>query len=306
MKRFKQTVSIAFLAVLAIFGMTACSSVSTQSDIVSLHYSGGPFSSIDFQDCVPASTKDYNGPGDKYYNYPISQRDYDATGGDGADANPVVVTSSDNAELSVPLVINFELVSDCDTLVDFHENLGNRYHAYWDKDAKSDESPAGWGELLRKKMGTPAAETLRRVAQKYPWRAVWNDPDVKREMETEIQQNIAELVNRQAGGEYFEGFEVLMSKPDPVNQGLKDAIAQEQQSVAKANSEKIAAEAEVTTAKAKAEVAEAQLRIAQAEARKRAAEIQGYGGSEAYLKKLAIDNGLNPYQPTYGSAIVDR
>ena len=50
--------------------------VSTGPDQVALHYSDGAFTPRRFQDCVASSTRAWDGPGDKHYAYPKSQRNY--------------------------------------------------------------------------------------------------------------------------------------------------------------------------------------------------------------------------------------
>jgi ElaB/YqjD/DUF883 family membrane-anchored ribosome-binding protein len=139
-------------------------------------------------------------------------------------------------------------------------------------------------------IGKPLDTTLDRVAQNYDWRAVWNDPKVKAAFETEVNTNIETLVNRQAGGDFFQNFTVLILKPDPVDPGLKQAIADEQNAVAEANAAKAKAEADEITARAQAKLAEAQAKTQQA-------EIKGYGGINSFLKHECILQGCNPYQP---------
>lgn len=285
------------------FVATGCSSVSTDTDQVALHYEGGQFSSRTFSSCVPVSKKSWFGPGDHYYVYPTSQRVYDATGREGAESQPFKVVSKDNAELTIPVSVNFTLKTACDgkksILVKFHNAFGNRYHAYWDSGDSSDEVPAGWITLLNKVMGQPLDTTLDRIAQEYNWRDLWNNPQVKLEIEKQINENLATLVKRQTGGvQYFEGFSALVQKPEPTNPDLTAAISSEQAGVAQANSAK--AQADADTAKAQAQVA-----VAKAEAAKKQAEIDGFGGIENYLKFQCIQAGCNPYQPSYGSAVVN-
>ena len=50
--------------------------VSTGPDQVALHYSDGAFTPRRFQDCVSSSSRTWDGPGDKHYAYPSSQRNY--------------------------------------------------------------------------------------------------------------------------------------------------------------------------------------------------------------------------------------
>lgn len=291
MKKF----AIPAIAAAAVISLAGCSSVSTAADQVALHYKGGSMSSKTFEKCVPNSKKEWDGPGDSHFSYPASQRVYDATGTEGAESQPFTVVSEDNAELQVPVTVTFTLITECQTLREFHERLGNRYGAYMDGDDTTD----GWVRMLNLVIGKPLDTTLDRIAQEYTWRELWNDPTAKTAIESEINADLAALVERQAGGVYFEGFSALIQKPDPINAGLKDAIAQEQTSVAKSKAQE--AQAKADEARALAEIA-----VAEAEASKRKAEIAGYGSVENYLKAKALEKGINPWQPSGSGVLVNR
>ena len=92
-------------------------------------------------------------------------------------------------------------------------------------------------------------------------------------------------------------------KPDPVDEGLKDAIIAEQKAIADARAAEAKGVADANAARAKAEAdkatAQAQTELARQVALQKQAEIAGYPNVEAYLRALAIERGQNPYQPTY-------
>jgi hypothetical protein len=293
----KKKFALAMIAALAL--LTGCATASTGPDLKAIHYSGGSFSAKKFKGCLDPSSRSGYDPGDKYVAYPTRQVSYDATGGSGAESKAFKVVSKDNAELYVPVTVTFNLITDCDTLRKFHETLGARFNAGFDPDGTSSDTPDGWVSLLNYVIGKPLDTTLDRVAQNYTWRDVWNDPKVKTALEQEVNDNIDDLVARQAGGEFFDNFSVLVMKPDPVDPGLKQAIADEQAAVAQANAQ---------TAKAKADkaTAEAQERLARAEAKTKQAEIKGYGGIQNYLYAQCIENPScgNPFrdQFLYGGA----
>lgn len=278
------------IAVAVVFA--GCATASTGPDLKAVHYSGGTLSAKKFKDCLDPSTRSGFDPGDKFYAYPTRQVSYDATGGKGSEAKPFTVVSKDNAELYVPATVTFSLDTDCNVLRKFHETIGARYNAYFDASGNSGDDNPDWVKLLNYVIGKPLDTTLDRVAQNYTWREVWNDPAVKTQFEKEVNENIESLVNRQAGGDFFKDFTVLILKPDPKDPGLKQAIADEQNAVAQANAAKAKADADVKTANA-------QLLLQQAQAKAKQAEINGYGGIENYLKHEAIDSGLNPFQPNY-------
>jgi len=296
----KILVATCAVAVLA----TGCATASNPADLKSVHYSGGSFSAKKFKDCLDPSDRSGYDPGDKFYAYPVRQIVYNAAQDKGSERGRFTVVSKDNAELFVPVQLTFRLDTDCDTLRKFHEAIGSRYKAFIEGgDKTSADYPSGWVDLLNDVIGKPLDQVLDRVAQQYPWRDVWNNPTVKAEMESTVSENIEELVNRQAGGDFFKDFTVLLSKPDPKNPALVEAIAQEQAGIAQANADRAKAEADAATQKAKAEAdlatAKAQKALSAAEAANKQAEIRGYGGVENFLRHELIEKGGNPYQPQY-------
>lgn len=280
--------------------LTGCATVSTEPDMIALHYKGGILSEKEFVNCLAPSKRSGFDPGDAYYGYPLRQVSYDATGGKDAEAEPFKVVSKDGAELHVPVTVTFNLKSDCDTLRKMHETIGSRYNAYFEASGKTSDSNKGWVAMLNYVIGKPMDATLDRVAQEHNWRDLWNNPAVKAQLEQEVNENIDDLVTRQADGEFFESFSILIQKPDPVEEGLKNAIATEQTRVAEAR----AAEAQAMADKARAEAQEA---VAKAEAANQRAAIEGFmlqgmspeEAMRAYLESLMIEKGLNPRQPTY-------
>lgn len=284
-------------ALLAGVILSGCSVATSQPDMVILHYQAGSFSATKFQDCVAPSHRETNGPGDKYYAYPANQRTFDASNAQGADAEPIHSVSKDNAEMAVPVVVSFDLTTDCKLLQKFHETLGNRYHAYWDKDQASDNIPKGWEELLGVIIDKPLDITIDRVVQQYNWRDLYSKPDVRVALQEAVEKELPQLSQiRQGGTEFFTNWSVLVQKPDPVSQDLKNAIAAQQSGIAAAQAAQAKAAAE--QAQAQAEIA-----VARAEAEKKKAEIRGYGGYDNYLKHECIEKGCNPYQPSYGQPV---
>jgi len=274
--------------------LTGCASASTPPDLIALHYSGGALSAKKFKGCLNPSSRSGFDPGDNYIAYPVRQVSYDATGGSGAESSAFTVVSHDNAELKVPVTVTFNLKTDCKTLQKFHETIGARFNAGFEASGSSGDENKGWNNLLNYVIGKPLDTSLDRVAQDYNWRQVWNDPKVKTELESEVTNNIDDLVARQAGGDFFENFSVLVMKPDPVDSSLKTAIADEQAGIAQANAAKAKADADVATAKA-------QEKLADAEAKAKQAEIKGYGGIRNYLYAQCIQSDTcgNPFRNQY-------
>lgn len=235
------------------------------------------------------------------YRYPARQISWDATGAQGSERAPYKVVSniSAPAELNVPVVVTMDLTGDCELLKEFHKDFGTKYQGW----LKEDGSPSdGWIQLLNYVVGQPTEQTLVSIAQKYPWREIWNNEKVRAEFQAALQNGLQHAsAQRTNGKEFFINFQVMVLKPDPVDQNLKDAINREQSAIAEANAlrAKGVGEAEAAKAKAEAELAAAvaETEVARQNALKRQAEIAGFPSIDAYLKDLAIKQGLNPFQP---------
>lgn len=298
------------LGVAIVLLTTGCATTSAPADLKGVHYSGGSFSSKKYDNCIEPSTRDFS-PGDKYYYYPTRQISFEASESNSAERGRFKVVSSDSAELYVPVRLTFQLDTKCETLRKFHEEIGSRYNAAIQDDVTDDgettsaDYPGGWVDLLNDVIGKPLDNTLIRVAQEYTWREVWNDDAVRLELQTAVREQIEELVNEQAGGDYFSDFTVLVQKPEPVDQALVNAIAAEQAGIAEARAARAKAEADAATAKAKAiadeATAKSQESLARAQAQTQQAEIQGFGGIENYLRYQCITNPScgNPYRDQF-------
>lgn len=274
-----------------------CSSVSTEPDQTSLQYEGGPTESKKFSMQVDPSKKEYAGPFDKFYTYPIGQRSYDATGGPGAEHAPYTSSSKDSVEMATPLSVTFELKTDNASLRRFHEKIGLKYKAYYEDQTKDPTGiSAGWGTVLSFYIGQSIDTTVDRVMATFPWRAAYGDANVRNEIQTAIQAELPGMVatKMQATdiGGYFTNFAVQVQRPVPTNPELLQNIAAAQNQVASAEAAKAKADADLKTANA-------QVALQRAEADKRKADISAYGSVAEYNKAQAIEKGINPYQPTY-------
>lgn len=230
--------------------------------------------------------------GEKYYFYPTRQISFDASNDSGAEEGPIQVVSKDRATMDYPVSVVLQLNTVCKALQQFHQAWGLKYHAYWDNGQSSDENPGGWVRLLKFLVGKPLKAALTRIALQYKWQSMRDDPKVKAAIDKEINDTISALVNRQAQGDYFSHYEALTQSPVPDDPALLKAIANQQAGVAEAKAEKAKAQAGIATAKAEKLQAEAK-------AKAQEAEINGYGGIEGFLKYQLIQQGGNPYQPTY-------
>ncbi len=254
--------------------------------------------------CIEPENSAFNPPGGfKAYRYPSRQISWDATGSPDSEAPPTIVVSNASApaELQVPVVITFDLTTNCDMLMDFHRDFGTKYQGWLDDDGLV---TTGWVNLLRYVIGQPAEQVLISVAQKYTWREIWNDEKVRIEFQNALRDALPGASKaRTDGREFFTNFQVTVMKPDPVDEGLKEAIIAEQKAIADARAAEAKGVADANAARAKAEAektaAQAQTELARQQALQKQAEIAGYPSADDYLRAKAIEAGQNPYQPTY-------
>lgn len=212
--------------------VAACSSVSTEPDEVGLHYSGGEFSSKKFQNCVDASKRERNGPGEQYYVYPKGQRTFSFTGKKGSESEPIAVTTG-SQEVQVGGFVTFTLNTDCKTLREFHEKVGKKYEAYKDgKDGK------GWGEFLNDYIYVPLNATLNNAAGaiKTPagqsveqnWYLLYTSDSTRKEFEAYVKDNLPAEIETTLGAKFITVNAVSIAKPT-IDGGLKESLSKKEQ-----------------------------------------------------------------------------
>lgn len=316
----KTAVVLGILAAIVIGLLSVVRTVASPADEVAVHKGGGVIEAPNSKGCVAANSREIRRPGDKYFWYPASQRTYNFTGGDGADHAAFNVVSKDYQPLDVPGSVEFTLNVDCEVLTRFHDSIGNRYAAYYTSSDEWDDTPRGWQTMLDLYFAPALDATLDRVAKKYTWKELYADPTIKDEMNKAVNEQLAALIQQKMPGEdeFFKGFSALIQQPQPADTLVKalgdeeaakaQAAAAKAKAVADAETQqaKAIAEAEAAKQAAQAQVAvkEAEAKIAKLEAQIREQEIEPFGSVKEYNNWLAIREGLNPYQPTYGGSVV--
>lgn len=281
---------------LALFVFAQPTTVSTGPDQVALHYSAGPFSPTRFSDCIGSSSRAWNGPKDRHFKYPSSQRNYVFDAADG-DRGPIQFVTKDGIEMSVNGVAAFRLNTQCEALHKFHDLIGNRYLAYMDSDSGNGSS--GWLRMLGVYVSKPLETAVDRASQNYTYTQLYLDPAIKAKWERDVLAQLPDLVGRQIDGDedFFTNFSITLQKPVPPA-SVKEALENQQAAVAKANARKAEADAQVAAARA-------QIEVERAEAQKILQRIKVLG-RDGYLRQYAIDKGLNPYQPSTSGIITGQ
>lgn len=199
----------ALLALATTTALAGCS-ISTGPDEAGLLYDAGPFSSTSFDTCVDSGHREYHGPADQTYSYPAGQRTFTFSGADSADMDTATVVSADDLELTVTGLVSFQLNTDCDTLQNFHEQLGLKYKGY---------TEAGWADLLRDYIGQPLNRALDDATKSYLWRDLYTSADAKAEWETEVGTLLSDYISEQGGGAFFVSPTYTFKDEDEVEPG---------------------------------------------------------------------------------------
>lgn len=280
--------------------LTGCTAHHTDPSMVALRYSGGLTEGGKFVECVDPGVKQVSN--DTYYNYPTTQRedvwdsdryDPDAGANSPADGPDLQVTDNSGNVGFLKLKVVFTLNTECETLREFHEKIGRTRTAWFDENS---QYGSGWLWVMHNYISSAVEELSRNAAVNYSVEELWLQPAVRAELAADIQEKIQKAVNdRMEGDKQFFNIgtvSVLAANPTPEFQTLYQDRKNAQ------------VRAETAEANKTAQIAEAQAQTAVAleQAKARAAEIAGWGGADAYLKWLMIESGMNPYQPTYGTA----
>jgi regulator of protease activity HflC (stomatin/prohibitin superfamily) len=154
----------------------------------------------------------------------------------------------------------------------------------------------GWRQMLSIYIARPLDTAIDRAGQAYTYAELYTDPVKKAAWETSVREQLPGLVDRQTDGDtsFFLNFAITLQKPEPP-QSIKDELVKQQAAVAAAK----AAQAE---AEAREAAALAQVEVEKAEALKIQARVDVLG-QLGFLQQYAIDNGLNPFQPSTNSLI---
>ncbi len=229
----------ALIGILAVALLAGCSSVSTAPDEMALHYEGGDFQSQKFKNCVPASTKDFDGPGDKHYVYPIGQRTFTFNDdNNGAESGPISIVSSDLVEMTVEGTATFNFTSDCDKVKKFHEEIGNKYRKQY-----GEVNDAWWLSVLNDYVKQSLDKAMDASAKGISFRDLYANPDAKKIWEDSVSKLTPEFITAQAGDSYFSDFRFTLQVPQPpseIKKGFTDRqAAVEQNEAQKARNEQI-------------------------------------------------------------------
>lgn len=204
----------------AVLVLAGCSTISTNSDQVGLHYDAGSFSDTQFENCVKSGEMNVDGPGDAHYVYPAGARTYKFAEAAGAEQAPISVTTKDNVQMTSAGILGFEINTDCKTLQEFHEAIGLKYNV-------DDSGIHDWVPLMNDYLGQQLQSTMNAAAAGFTVDELYTDATKRAAWGEEVKKNLPQAVRDFAGGDYFDHFTLVLQRPLP-SQGYLDQLQQQQ------------------------------------------------------------------------------
>ena len=220
----KKATAITAMVVIA-FGASGCSVADPDTSQIVLHYSGGAFSSQQFEYCTQPGIRSTGGSGDFDFYYPAGQRTYVFSDRPGADAPPIRVSTKNQTELIVRGAITFTLNPSCEPYTDstgrewkggklqkFHDTIGRQNTAY--ADSGGDPMPDGWKSVLNIYVGAPAERAMDNAGIGFPWQDLYSNVDAKNAWTKAVEDRLPQLIKDQAGDDLFIINNIQLDKPD--------------------------------------------------------------------------------------------
>lgn len=249
---------VGFLALLLIVGLVVLVAAhplqKTPADKIALSYGGGPFEGAKYQKTVsPGSGLVFNGMFDKWYEYPVTVRNYivslNPNEGDRGKADEITAPTSDGVAVQWEIAVYFKL--NTNLIRDFHEKLGLKYNAWTTK---------GWDQLLDQTFRQQLENAVQVSSKQFTADQVYKDPVVIQKVQSDIASGLKDAINSSVGEPFFCGptfvlgqtacpdFQVVVKKPN-LPQSIVDAFNNQKQSQANIEVAKNNAAAAVGTAK---------------------------------------------------------
>lgn len=294
-------VAIAFLV------LSACSSDGyTDQSVITLRYEKGASQGGKFVECVEPGQKIVTN--DSLYPYPATQREdvWDTanynTGSNSADHEDLRLTDKNGNSVYVKMKVSFFLNTDCTpktvngkryeggTLQAFHELIGKTRHAYFNENGTYGD---GWLWAMDNYISSSVVDYMTKATRTETADDMWLKSAVSTGFTEGLTEALPGLINAgmETDLEFYKDFTIKIYSITPEDSYL-NLYKDRQNAKIKAETAEANKAAAIAEAKAKAAVAEEEAKI-------REAQAKGYGGYDNMLKDKAIDNGLNPWQPTY-------
>lgn len=216
---------IGALAAIGCVTLAACSVADPDTSQIVLHYSGGAFSSQQFEYCTNPGIREVGGAGDYDFYYPAGQRTFTFSDRPGADAPPIRVSTRNQTELIVRGSITYTVNPDCRAYKDasgrnwpggklqrLHDTIGRQHKAYATEGG--DPAPEGWRNVTALYIGGPSERAMDNAGLGFPWQDLYSNPDAKNAWTRAVEDRLPQLIKEQAGDDLFIINNIQLDKPD--------------------------------------------------------------------------------------------
>ena len=197
------------VALLLVLSLVGCATVSTEPDEQAVAYNGGAFTASTYDGYVGSSAREWFGPGDKTYVYPLGQRTFSFNGADGSERGPYDVTTKDSQVVSIAGFVTFTLTSDEKLLRAFHERIGKKYGAY--KGGGPDGK--GWNQFLLDYVDVTLASAMTDAGLQSDWKMLYAVPAEQTQFEQNVKASLPAQLEGALGGKYITVNAVQIKAP---------------------------------------------------------------------------------------------
>jgi hypothetical protein len=225
---------IAAIGAVGALALVGCAEADPDTSQKVLHYTGGAWSSQAFEDCIDPGVHRFDGAGDFHFYYPNGTRTYTFSDKPGADAPPIMVSTSSGIELKLRGTVTFHLNTSCDEFTDvnglkwkggrlqrFHDEIGRHKNAY--ASSGGEKQPDGWLNVLHEYIGSPAETVMDDAGLPLSWQELYGDGDKRRAWEQTVLKSLPERMLAKAKADHFIIDNIELQKPD-----LPDTLKNEQ------------------------------------------------------------------------------
>jgi hypothetical protein len=233
----------------------ACAVATPDPSQKVLDYSGGPFSSQNFVQCVDPGVRSVDWPNNSMDYYPVGQRTWDFSNKPGAEAPPIKITTKNQTELFVSGSITFTLDTDCSPYKEYridpnskkavfvhdwpggllqrwHDTIGRHTGAYATDGGQA--QPQGWYDDVALYVGGPLTIAMNSAALNFNWEDLYNQNTAKTDWQAQVESQLQSLVDQKAGARHFIINAVQLGKPELPDQ-LRTELENNQAATIRAN-----------------------------------------------------------------------
>jgi hypothetical protein len=214
---------------------TGCAVATPDPSQIALDYSGGPFSSQNFVQCVNPGVRAVDWPNNSIDYYPVGQRSWDFGTKPGAEAPPIRISTKNQTELFVSGSVTFTWDDSCKPFKEyrpdpvtgkpvlvhdwpgglaqrFHDTIGRHTSAFATDGGEA--QPQGWNDDVSLYVGGPLTIAMNNAALNFNWEDLYNNNTAKTDWQTQVENQLQTLVDTKAGARHFIINQVQLGKPE--------------------------------------------------------------------------------------------